>query len=759
MRVKNNGVYLGLLLIMITQPLLAQNFSPANEQGQLRYWVKFGDDGLIQRLGGHAAFNQGVTSRSARFASEQATMQQEQAVMLQAIASELGHDLQISHHFLVTKNAVGALLTADEAARVANMPGVVSVARERTYQLDDYRGPDFIGADTIWNGSATPDGSSLLGEDMIAGILDSGVNTDHPSFSNVTACGHGIGGATDKLISAVDCSTADVAGRCNGPLEEDTNGHGTHTASTVAGNTIDNSTVPSPNIPAPFTTMSGVAPCAHVRIYKVCPGQSCPGFDIAAGMETLLQDGDVDTMNYSISGGTSPWIDFDRTKLDIIASGVFVAASAGNTSAGVPDPVGQVNHRGPWVTSVAASTHDVVTGNPVSLTGGPTEALAVEGTGPAMTVDFNGPLRYAGDVDAANFEGCVAFPAGAFSGEAALISRGACNFSAKVDNAVAAGATYVIVYNNVPGGAIIMGGLETTTVSSVMVDNTIGQAMIATLSGGTAQVTVGAEVETTINPPAGDVLANFSLRGPTPGPLQDLQKPDITAPGVNIYAAVSDPANFGFLSGTSMSGPHVAGAATLIRQAQPDWTPIEVKSAIMMTAVKDGTKDDFSGPWDWDDVGSGRVDLTKAALAGLVMDETFTNFVNADPATGGDVKTLNLAAVRDVSCLTGCNWTRTVQSGQDFATSWSVNENVITGGLTIEATPSSFSLLPRSSDVLFIDDAEDSAPGTAVSVKQPINITVTGVSVGSGITFGTVDFTEAGDLTPPAHITVAVGDQ
>lgn len=738
---------------------VAQELSPANDNGQYRYWVKFGEDGLIQRLGGHQALQQAAVSRSAEFISEQQSMQQQQAAMLETIAAELGHDLQVSHHFLVTQNAVGALLTAKEATRVANVPGVVAVTRERTYQLDDFRGPDFIGADTIWNGSATPDGSSLLGEDMIAGILDSGVNTDHPSFSNVPACGHGVGGAADKLISAVDCSTTDAAGRCNGPLEEDTNGHGTHTASTVAGNTIDNSTVPSPNIPAPFTTMSGVAPCAHVRIYKVCPGQSCPGFDIGAGMETLLQDGDVDTMNYSISGGTSPWTDFDRTKLDIIESGVFVAASAGNTSDTIPDPVGQVNHRGPWVTSVAASTHDVVTGNPVSLAGGPTEALGTEGTGPAMTADFIGPLRYAGDVDPANFEGCVAFPAGAFSGEAALISRGECTFEDKVNNAVAAGATFVIVFNNVPGGAIVMGGLETTTVSSVMVDNTDGQAMIATLSGGTAQVTVGAEAETTINPAAGDILANFSLRGPTPGSLQDLQKPDITAPGVNIYAAVSDPANFGFLSGTSMSGPHVAGAATLIRQAQPEWTPIEVKSAIMMTAVKEGTKDDFSGPWDWDDVGSGRVDLTKAALAGLVMDETFTNFVNADPATGGDVRTLNLAAVRDVSCLTGCSWTRTVQSGQDFATSWSVNEDVITGVLTIEATPASFSLLPRSSDVLFIDDAEDTAPGTAVSVKQPITITVSGVTAGSGLTFGTVDFTEADDLTPPAHITLAVGDQ
>lgn len=271
MRTMSKGFYLIILLATacMMQAGLAQELSPANETGQYRYWVKFGDDGLIQRLGGHQALKQAATSRSAEFSSEQQRMQQQQAAMLQTIAAELGHDLQVSHHFVVTQNAVGALLTAKESARVANVPGVVAVERERTYQLDDFRGPVFIGSNTIWDGTATPDGSGLLGEGMVAGILDSGVNTDHPSFADVPACGHGIGGTPSKLISAVDCGTADGAGRCNGALEEDTNGHGTHTASTVAGNTLDNSTVPSPNIPAPFTEMSGVAPCAHVRTYKV----------------------------------------------------------------------------------------------------------------------------------------------------------------------------------------------------------------------------------------------------------------------------------------------------------------------------------------------------------------------------------------------------------------------------------------------------------------------------------------------------------
>ena len=229
----------------------------------------------------------------------------------------------------------------------------------------------------------------------------------------------------------------------------------------LPGNSIDETASPSPTIPGSFTDMSGVAPCAHVRSYKVCSTSSCAGADIQAGLNSVLIHGDPDSVNYSISGGTNPWTDFDRIKLDIVDAGIFVAASAGNTSLSITDPVGQVNHRGPWVMSVAASTRD--------------------------TND----------------------------------------------------------------------------------------------SGGAAQ---------------GDVLAGFSFRGPTPSPLQDLQKPNITGPGVNIYAAV--PGGYDFISGTSMSGPHIAGAGLLVAQANPDWTATEIKSAIEMTAFKDGFKENGSTSWD-----------------------------------------------------------------------------------------------------------------------------------------------------------------
>ena len=722
--------------------------SPADAQGRYRYMIDFDEPALLD-LGATVKSGNRLNTRAPAFDRAMAEIQQFQAARIDSINAAVARTVEVSHHFVVSRNGFAARLTPQEARQVSQLPAVKSVERERLYALDLFRSGEFIGATSVWDGSSTPDGSELRGEGIIAGVLDSGSNLDHPSFGDDPSCGHGSGGTPSKLISAVDCSATDGSGRCDGPEANDTNGHGSHTASTVAGNLLDNAANPSPGIPEPYTEMSGVAPCAHIRSYKVCPGSSCPGGDLRAGFATLLLDGDVDVMNYSISGGTNPWRDLDRVKLDIVEAGTFVAASAGNTQGG-QSPVGQVNHRGPWVMSVAASTQDVVTGKPVSLDGGPQGVPGIEGTGPAMPQDFFGPLRYAGDVDANNFEGCNAWPADSFDGEAALISRGACNFSDKVDNAVEAGATFVIVFNNVGGGAIVMGGLETTTVPAVMVSNSDGLAMVDTLAGATAEVTVLEQDQALIDPATGDILAGFSFRGPTPAPLENLQKPNITAPGVNIFAARADRQEFGFLSGTSMSGPHVAGAAVLARQAHPTWSPIEVKSALQMTAKKTGFKDDGETPWDWDDVGSGRVDLTRALLAGLVMDETIQNFLDANPSDGGDVRTLNLPSVRDVACDSECSWTRTIRAGQDFPTSWTVSTQ--STEFDVQVTPTDFELAER--EILFRDGAEtgDTLPNTS---EQVVDITVSTVTAGD-IHFGEINFTEDGDLAPEAHITIAV---
>jgi hypothetical protein len=495
-----------------TQHSQAQ-FSEADEQGRYVYMIRFAEAGLLEQFRQTRSDGERFDFRAPDMTSAREQLQAQQAAHLSAMSDMIGRQVDASHHYLVTQSGTAARLTADEARRIQRVPGVVSVERERMYELDLFRGPEFIEAPTVWSGSSTPDGLPYRGEGMIAAILDTGIQTGgHAMFDNDPACGHG-DTLPDKLLSAVDCSSTDTSGQCDGANPLDTNSHGSHVAGIAVGNLIDATAVPAPNLPDGFDEMSGVAHCGHIRSYKVCPGQSCPQADLVAGLENVLIDGDPHVMNYSISGGQNPWTDNDRLKLDLVDEGIFVAASSGNTSATTPDPIGTVNHRGPWVTSVANSTHDVISAFNLSLDGGPSDRAALQGTGPAMTSTYTGQLRFAGDVDPANVEGCSAFPADSFEGEAALIVRGTCPFADKVNNAVAAGADYVVVYNNAGGPPIVMGGLEQTSVSSVMVDNVAGADLIAALDGGTEEVTVIPVNEVFQLPQYGDVLNAGSLRG------------------------------------------------------------------------------------------------------------------------------------------------------------------------------------------------------------------------------------------------------
>ncbi|GAB4182469.1 MAG: hypothetical protein Tsb002_03820 [Wenzhouxiangellaceae bacterium] len=759
----------------------------ANAQAQeTRAWVvEFTEPGMLHYRGQVEGLRATAPAPGAKFDSRTPQAQAYSAHLvalkndrLQAFQDRLGRALKPRHHYRATRHGLLLDLSDAEASQLRNMDGVASVTPEPVYELDTERGPNWIGAPAIWTGSSTRSGVGTHGEGIIAGVIDSGVNTDHPSFAEVgpvdgfvhtnpfgngNFVGHCIGSpdagsapnapvqCNNKLIGAWMLGNA--AADTDGP--EDNNGHGTHTASTTAGNIID-----GPFFDATTQTsfdpgqISGVAPHANVIAYDVCEGTTCSA--TSAGIDQAIIDG-VDVINFSISGGQNPWTDNDRTFLDAVAAGIFVAASAGNTRDTNPNPEGDVNHRGPWVMTVAASTHDRAgTGQLVNMSGGVsapgdiTGSTLTGGLGPSDVVyaaDFSN-----GDPDP---EQCLnPFPANTWtSGEIVLCDRGTIARVLKGVN-VAAGGAAGLILGNIDGGADSLNP-DFHVIPSLHIaasDANQLRTWLASGSGHTATIQGAAGGG---DPSTADVLAGFSLRGPNLS--FDVTKPDITNPGVSILAAVSDDPNtpagqgeIGFLSGTSMSSPHTAGSGALVMAAQPGWTISEVKSALQMTSVQTSRKEDNVTPADADDIGNGRADLTKAAMAGLVMDETIANYIAANPAIGGDVRTLNLPSMRHTGCNPNCSWSRTVRNVLTNNTTWTATG---TGdGFSVNVTPANFELLPG--DVIFTDDAEGS--GDPNSSFQTITIDVTGVSSGNTMAFGDVVLQEGGALAPDAVLTIAV---
>jgi subtilisin family serine protease len=740
---------------VVSSPVATAQSSATTAAAIESYIVTFNEPGLLYYTGGANSLEATAPSvkgqrkldtKSPAAIAYSSHLADVRAQRVKSISSVIGREVSATHHYAITENGIAALLSASEADAVRNLPGVKSIRAAGFETLDTFRGPSFIGADAVWSGTGVPGGTGTRGFGVTVGVIDGGTNSDHPSFANDASCG--FSGATPKLRSFVDCATTDAGtGACNGPNPEangDDDGHGVHTSSTAAGNTLTASSVPAPVIPAPFTSMSGVAPCASIRQYKACPGLTCPGADIAAAMQNAIADG-VDVVNYSISGGRNPWTigDGDRTFLDMINADIVVSASAGNTSPTITNPVGQVNHLGPWVMTVAASTHDE---NVLALV-----SIAGPGTPPPSTVGVAAKQGSTTPVGTgftaqpiksfpANLEGCTAgtaIPAGYFTGSVAYVRRGTCSFTEKITNAVNAGAIFVLVGNNQAGPLSMDTTAAPTTVPAYSVKQAPGDAIRDFIAANPTTATFSFDP----SQKKGDVLADFSLRGPVPAAFPSVTKPDITGPGVQIYAAVADPEQYGYISGTSMSSPHLAGSAALVRAAKPAWAPMEVKSALQLTAKIAGNDDDGSSAWDPDDVGNGRVDLTKAIKAALVMNETGANFLAANP-TGGSIsaKTLNLPSMRDTACNVTCSFTRTMTSKVAGGTTWTATyvPMVSSGAPVVTITPANFTVV---------------GGGT-----QALNIAVN-MGYGSGaapLAFGHVVLTPSDNTLPTERLTLSV---
>lgn len=446
-------------------------------------------------------------------------------------------------------------------------------------------------------------------------------------------------------------------------------------------------------------------------------------------MQQAINDG-VDVINFSISGGTNPFTDpVELAFLDAYGAGVFVSTSAGNDGPGA----GTANHLAPWVTTVAASTQTRAFQSTLTVTGSgaapfvATGASITAGAGPA-------PVVLASSAPYGNALCSAPAPAGLFDGKIVACQRGG---NARVDkgyNVKQGGAAGMILYN--PS----LADVETDNHWLPTVHLADGTAFLAYLGAhpdATASFTAGVKANG-----QGDVMAAFSSRGPAGSSI----KPDLTAPGVEILAGQTPTPEsttegppgqyFQAIAGTSMSSPHVAGSAALLRALHPDWTPGQIKSALMTTAITKVVKEDTTTPADPFDMGAGRIDLTKAGNPGVTFDESARGFLKAgqNPVAVAD---LNQPSI-DVPTLPGLVTVKRTATNVTGGTIRYTTSAASPDGSTITVRPRSFTLRKGQSVELSVSiDATKLAPGTTAAQ------------------FGQIQLTEIGGKARNAHLPVA----
>jgi subtilisin family serine protease len=547
------------------------------------------------------------------------------------------------YDYTVSLNGFAVALTDAEATEMASVRGVAMVLPDVMRYPQTDASPDFLGL----TAPGGPWDAGFDGEGVVVGIVDTGIWPEHPSFADDGSYAPPPTGPLPCDFGNTTANPADAPFTCNNKLigayqmldtyravvgadpdefdsARDDEGHGTHTASTAAGNAGVEASIYG----IPRGTISGMAPRAYVVAYKALGNLGGFSSDLAAAIDQAVADG-VDVINYSVGGGASLTGADDIAFLFAADAGVYVATSAGNSGPG-PGTIGGPSSV-PWVTSVGASTQSrffqgtVVLGNGAEYQG----ASITEGTDPMPLVDAAALGNELCDPD-------VAFT-GDISGKMVLCERGAVGRAAKSYAVSLAGGAAMILYNTVDTDNLFS---DTHWVPSVHVDLTPGLAIKAYIAGAGSSATASITGEQVSTWPSAPSMTIFSSRGPNPV-APDIIKPDITAPGLQILAGASPVTDPGFvpgelfqaIAGTSMSSPHIAGIYALVKQAHPRWSAAAAKSALMTTAYQDVVDNDRVSPADPFDMGAGHVDVLgnvtkgKPFQPGLVYEAGFYDYL------------------------------------------------------------------------------------------------------------------------------------
>ncbi|KAF5204292.1 Subtilisin-like protease SBT1.9 [Thalictrum thalictroides] len=534
------------------------------------------------------------------------------------------------------------VLSLEELQKLQNYPGFVSAYPDKIIKLHTTHTMEFLSLNNV--SGLWP--ASNYGKGVIIGLMDSGVRPESKSYNddgmeeipkrwkgfcqdagddfNSSMCNRKLIGARAFYRSA---KAAKLRGESDDDSPRDTYGHGTHTSTTAAGNYVKDVSF----FGYAKGTARGVAPRAHVAMYSVS-GTTGAGSDLLAGMDQAIEDG-VDVISISMGVG---WIPLYEDPIAIagfaaMEKGVFVSASAGNSGPR------QVENSIPWLLTVAASTIDrqnsanLIFGNGMSTIGW--------SRFPANALLENVPLVYNETFLACNSSELLL----EVSGKIVVCSEDYGWIGDQIqtlsDSAVA-GA--IIISSNteyIETKDISCPGVVITPVQATQLINYVTSTANPTATLRFQQDVLGAK-------PA-PAVAWYSSRGPS-RTLPSILKPDLMAPGSQVLAAwvPSTPSAFigsnivlssdyTLSSGTSMSCPHAAGVAALLKAAHPEWSPAAIKSAMMTTASLVGNDNSpirdnranltFATPLD---MGAGQIDPNKALDPGLIYELSAQDYVN-----------------------------------------------------------------------------------------------------------------------------------
>ncbi|MGI2171321.1 S8 family serine peptidase [Shewanella sp. MF05960] len=500
-------------------------------------------------------------SRLSKVSSTQAfaSVQESQSRVLSVINS-LDADIEVVGQTSKLVNSI--LVKADKKQLLSLLKNsdVADILPIYDYELHVADSADYIGA------TAVIEAGIASGKGQKVAVLDTGVDYTHAALG-----GTGVIADYEAAVAAKaempNWPQGKVAGGYDfvnndpNPIDVSTN-HGTHVSHSVVG----------------------VAPDVELYVYSVCDS-GCSGLAQLYALEAAMDpngDGDisdrVNTVNMSLGGdfGDSKEGAVQELIDEMVELGVNLVISAGNDGA-TPFVVG-----GPSTSanalSVGAMTHPTTPVGKITASAAGLELTAV-------AAGFNTTNTYSFDsststlvVPTTNTNGCVAFADDIdFTGQIPIIDRGACNFTTKVLNAQTKGAAFVIIANNA-GAASVMGGSDPlVTIPSVMISQEEGVALKAEIAKGAVTFSI-ASVEVT----TAGAIADFTSRGPS---IAGTLKPEITAPGTSIMTAhpgLGD--GLTPISGTSFSSPITAGAMSIVKEALPNRSALEIKATMMNAA-------------------------------------------------------------------------------------------------------------------------------------------------------------------------------